>query len=149
MEGTASADQVTLYFREGSSDKVYQASIEPSGIGFVVNFAYGRRGSTLQTGTKTSSPVDYAAAKDIYDRLLREKTAKGYSPGEDAAPYQRTDNGSRATDIRPQLLNPIEREAAERFLSDPNWYAQEMLDGKRVLVRRVGDQISRTSSGWV
>jgi bifunctional non-homologous end joining protein LigD len=29
----------------------------------------------------------------------------------------------------------------QRFLSDPNWYAQEKLDGKRVLVRRRGDQI--------
>lgn len=38
------ADKVTLYFREGSSDKVYQASIEPTAGGFLVNFAYGRRG---------------------------------------------------------------------------------------------------------
>ena len=30
----------TLYYREGSSDKVYQASIEPQGEGFIVNFAY-------------------------------------------------------------------------------------------------------------
>ena len=37
----------TLYYREGSSDKVYQAAIEPAGSQFVVNFAYGRRGATL------------------------------------------------------------------------------------------------------
>ena len=35
-------DRVTLYYREGSSDKVYQAAIEPAGDGFVVNFAYGQ-----------------------------------------------------------------------------------------------------------
>ncbi|MEI7534065.1 MAG: DNA ligase, partial [Verrucomicrobiae bacterium] len=57
------AERVALYYREGSSDKVYQAAIEPAGNQFVVNFAYGRRGSTLTTGTKTSVPVDYAAAK--------------------------------------------------------------------------------------
>ena len=40
------ADSITLYFQEGSSDKVYQCSIEPSGELFVVNFTYGRRGAT-------------------------------------------------------------------------------------------------------
>ena len=44
--------RITLYYREGSSDKVYEAIIEPQGEGFVVNFAYGRRGSTMSTGTK-------------------------------------------------------------------------------------------------
>lgn len=37
----AAQDRVTLYYREGSSDKVYQTAIEPAGDGFVVNFAYG------------------------------------------------------------------------------------------------------------
>jgi len=43
------AASITLYYREGSSDKVYQCSIEPSGELFVVNFAHGRRGSTMNT----------------------------------------------------------------------------------------------------
>ena len=33
------SESVTLYYREGSSDKVYQAAIEPAGSQFVVNFA--------------------------------------------------------------------------------------------------------------
>jgi len=57
------AETVTLHYREGSSDKVYQCSVEPSGELFVVNFAYGRRGSTLSTGTKTSAPVEYDTEK--------------------------------------------------------------------------------------
>src|SRR5271163_347531 len=56
-------EKITLYFKQGSSDKVYSASIEPEGSKFVVNFEYGRRGSTLATGTKTSTPVDYESAK--------------------------------------------------------------------------------------
>src|ERR1039458_9303166 len=83
-----SSDRVTLYYREGSSDKVYQAAIEPAGKQFVVNFAYGRRGATLTTGTKTSSPVDYAAAKKIYTKLVGEKKAKGYTEGANGTPYQ-------------------------------------------------------------
>jgi bifunctional non-homologous end joining protein LigD len=48
-------EQTTLYFRQGSSDKVYQASIEQQDGGYVINFAFGRRGTTLQTGSE--SPI--------------------------------------------------------------------------------------------
>ena len=40
-------ESITLYFREGPSDKVYQASIQPKDEGYLVHFAYGRRGSAL------------------------------------------------------------------------------------------------------
>jgi bifunctional non-homologous end joining protein LigD len=132
------AESITLYFREGSSDKVYQCSIEPSGELFAVNFAYGRRGSTMNTGSKTSSPVDYETAKGIYDKLVREKTAKGYTPGEDGTPYKQTGNEGRATEIRPQLLNPIEEEEVQRLINDPAWCMQEKKDGKRTLLQKQG-----------
>ena len=79
-------ENTTLYFKQGSSDKVYQAAIEPKDGGYIVTFAYGRRGATLTTGTKTQSPVNYDEAKIICDKLIREKTAKGYTPGEDGTP---------------------------------------------------------------
>ena len=103
------AESITLYFREGGSDKVYQARIEPDGELFRVNFSYGRRGSTMQTGTKTSSPVDYDTAKGIYDKLVREKTAKGYTPGQDGTPYQHSDKADITIAVVPRqkagLLN--------------------------------------------
>src|SRR5258708_5392055 len=102
------AEQITLYYREGSSDKVYQAAIEPKGGLFIVTFAFGRRGSTLSTGTKTSSPVDYQTAKNTLDKLVREKMSKGYTPGENGTPYQHSDKAERVTGILPQLLNPID-----------------------------------------
>ena len=77
-------ENITLYYKEGSSDKVYQCGIEPAGERFVVNFQYGRRGSTLNTGTKTNVPVDFDNAKRIFDKLVKEKTGKGYTPGERA-----------------------------------------------------------------
>src|SRR4051794_3548279 len=95
----------TLYFREGSSDKVYQAAIEPKNNLFVVTFAYGRRGTTLQTGIKTPTPVDLSTAESVFDKLVREKTAKGYTPTENGTPYQQSDQSNIATGIRPQLLN--------------------------------------------
>jgi bifunctional non-homologous end joining protein LigD len=79
VSNTPQTEGITLYYREGSSDKVYHAVIEPQGEGFVVNIAYGRRGSTMNTGTKTQAPVDYDTAKSIYDKLVREKMAKGYT----------------------------------------------------------------------
>jgi bifunctional non-homologous end joining protein LigD len=56
----------------------------------VVNFAYGRRGSSLQTATKASSPVDLEAATKIFTNLINEKKAKGYTEGEAGTRYQHT-----------------------------------------------------------
>ncbi len=133
------SERVALYYREGSSDKGYQAAIEPAGSQFVVNFAYGRRGTTLTTGTKTSSPVDYAAAKKIYVKLVGEKKAKGYTEGENGTPYQHTDK--QASGILPQLLNPIEEAEVELLLRDDNYCAQEKFDGRHLLVRKQDDDL--------
>ena len=133
------AERVALYYREGSSDKVYQAAIEPAGNRFVVNFAYGRRGSTLTTGTKTSSPVDYPAAKKIYAKLVGEKKAKGYTEGANGTPYQHADK--QASGILPQLLNPVDEAEVELLLRDDNYCAQEKFDGKHLLVRKQDDDL--------
>jgi len=132
-------ERVALYYREGSSDKVYQAAIEPAGNQFVVNFAYGRRGSTLTSGTKTSSPVDYAAAKKIYVKLVSEKKAKGYTEGENGTPYQHAEK--QASGILPQLLNPITEAEVELLLRDDNYCAQEKFDGKHLLIRKQDDDL--------
>src|SRR5258706_14893701 len=113
-------ERVTLYYRQGASDKVYHAAIEPQGSGFIVTFAYSRRGSTLTTGNKTNTPMEYATAKKVYDKLVKEKTGKGYTPGESGTPYQQTDKAERATGILPQLLNPIDEAEADLLQSDDN-----------------------------
>jgi bifunctional non-homologous end joining protein LigD len=133
--------RITLYYREGSSDKVYQAAIEPEGQLFVVDFAFGRRGSTLTTGTKTASPVDYDRAKKIYDKLVREKMAKGYTQGPNGTLYQHTEKEERVSGILPQLLNPIDEDEAKRLLKDPVWAMQEKLDGRRMLVRKTAAEV--------
>jgi bifunctional non-homologous end joining protein LigD len=51
-------EKVTLYFQQGTSDKVYHVSLEAvAAHRFVVHFAYGRRGATLTTGTKTKKQM--------------------------------------------------------------------------------------------
>lgn len=133
-------ERVALYYREGSSDKVYQAAIEPVGDQFVVNFAYGRRDTTLTTGTKTTSPVDYPTAQQIYTKLVREKKSKGYTEGENGTPYQHTDK--QASGILPQLLNPIEEAEVKLFLHDANYCAQEKFDGRHLLVRKQEEHLA-------
>ena len=100
---------ITLYFREGNSDKVYHADIEPAGDGFHVSFAYGRRGATLQTGTKTMKPVSRTEAEAIAAKLITSKIAKGYMPAEDGTPCHATGNEGRDSGVRPQLPNETPR----------------------------------------
>lgn len=128
------AEAITLYFKEGSSDKVYSVSLEKSGPGWVVKFAFGRRGSTLNTGTKTQSPIEFSKAKKIYDKLIAEKTAKGYTPGEDGTPYTSTSAEERDSGIRCMLLNELEESELERLISDDAWGMQEKMDGRRQLI---------------
>jgi bifunctional non-homologous end joining protein LigD len=78
----------------------------------------------------------------IYEKLVREKMAKGYTEGETGTPYQGTQREDRATGIFPQLLNSIDQDQAERLLADDNWWMQEKFDGKRILIRRDGDQVT-------
>ncbi len=139
MQTITELPNVTLYFREGSSDKVYQCQIEPAGERFVVNFAYGRRGSTLKAGTKTNVPVSFDDAKRIFDKLVKEKRGKGYSQGQDATPYQHNDK--QPSGILPQLLNSIEEEQVPELIADDNYCAQEKHDGRHLVVRKQGADI--------
>ena len=128
--------QISLFFKSGSSDKEYHAQLEPKGSGFVVNFQYGRRGSTLTAGTKTPSPLPQDKAEAIYDKLVQEKMAKGYTEGASGTPYVGTTKEERVTGNIPQLLNPIGEEEVEKYLKNPAYGAQEKEDGKHVMVER-------------
>ena len=133
---------ITLYYREGSSDKMYQAAIEPKDSGYIVTFAYGRRGSTLNTGTKTSTPVNYDEAQRIYQKLIKEKTAKGYTPGESGTRYQSTGMAGRSSGISCQLLNAITEDQLAGLIANPAYWLQEKFDGRRMLVRKSGHTIT-------
>jgi len=128
----------TLHYVDERSDKVYRVAIEPRNGGYVVNFAYGRSGSTLNTGTKTTNPLHFDAAQKIYDRVVKEKLAKGYILAADSQTYV---TGSRkVTDIRPQLLNAVED--PEPLLADEAFYLQPKHDGKRLLLRKQGFELT-------
>ena len=139
----------SLYYREGTSDKEYHVRLEAKGNGFVVNIAFGRRGSTLSTSTKTSAPVYYDAALIVFDRLVREKKAKGYTEGENGTPYQHSDKASQVSGLLPQLLNSIDEIEVARLTSNPSWGTQEKKDGRRLLLRKEGDVTGINKKGLV
>jgi len=83
-------DTFSLHYLGGGSDKVYHATIEEVPGGYLVNASWGRRGDTLQHGSKTpTGPVPLAKARAAFDKVFREKTGKGYNvviaPGSGAA----------------------------------------------------------------
>ena len=135
-------ESVHLHYREGASDKVYHVTLEPKGDGFTVDFTYGRRGTALNTGTKTREPVDYDQAKRIYDKLVRSKLAKGYTAGRNGTPYQHSDKAGRFTGILPQLLNPIDETAVAKLIDDDAWCLQEQIDGRRMLLKNGRDAVT-------
>jgi bifunctional non-homologous end joining protein LigD len=125
---------ISLYFKSGSSDKEYHVQMKEAGDGYTVDFQYGRKGSTMTGGTKTPKPVNEASAEKIFNALVKEKMAKGYTEGASGVPYAGTEQASRKTGLFPQLLNPIESGDVERYLKDPEWGAQEKKDGKHIML---------------
>jgi bifunctional non-homologous end joining protein LigD len=129
-------EEVSLYFKDGSSDKEYHAQLEAKDSGFVVNFQYGRRGAALQSGTKTAQPLEFAKAKKVYDKLVAEKTGKGYTTGVSGIPYAHTPIAASFTGVVPQLLNPIEDTQVATYIADDNYVMQEKYDGEHFLLHR-------------
>ena len=132
----------SLYFREGNSDKEYHVHIEPQEAGYIVTFAYGRRGSTLTSGSKTPDLVTLAEAKVIHDKLVREKAAKGYrTNGQSSTPYQQCGEEGHDSGIRCQLLNPVDKSELRRLLGNDTHCLQQKYDGRRLMVRKTGSKI--------
>lgn len=136
----------SLHCREGNSNKVYHAAIKPRDSGYIVTFSYGRRGSNLQSGTKTPQALNIREATKVFDKLIASKLAKGYqytnaSAGQET-PYRQSGDEGRDSGIRCQLLNPVEASEVHRLLSNRTHCLQEKHDGRRLLVKKQGNTIT-------
>lgn len=134
VDSQAVATTAILNCTEGSADKVYQLSLRASGDLWVVEFAYGKRGSALKTGTKTQEPVEYKAGKSIFDKLVKEKLAKGYVPYGDEVSYTRAEGGARPSGYLPQLPIPVDESSLGALVNDEAWWMQEKADGENRLL---------------
>jgi bifunctional non-homologous end joining protein LigD len=137
---------VELFFQEGTSDKLYTAAIVEDAGAYTVRVQWGRRGSSLNSGHKALR-VSLEKAQKTFDRLVHEKTQKGYQaitaqlkPAA-VAPPMGEGSGSKVQGDRPkvgpaaQLLNALETHELDAFLRDETMLAQQKLDGTRVLAQ--------------
>ena len=136
--------QVSLYFQEGRSDKVYDVDLCEVGANsagdaqYVVNFRYGRRGTALRDGTKTPAPVPLAKAEEIFDKLVKSKTDKGYRHASGSGPLPTpAEPSATSSSATPPILDPRARGVLARInagadfisplkLSRAVWRAGEM-----------------------
>ena len=133
-------ERAELYFQQGSSDKVYHVQLEGAQDQWSVQAQWGRRGSALQSDVKVSG-TSYEEARRVYDRILREKTGKGYQIAHASA------NGNEAIAVglpatkehrghSPELLTPIEEPEALLLAQDATWWFQQKFDGRRLAVQK-------------
>ncbi|MBX3154789.1 MAG: WGR domain-containing protein [Deltaproteobacteria bacterium] len=146
---------IRLFFQEGSSDKLYNAAIVKDGELYTVTVEWGRRGGSLNQGSKAVK-VALAVAQKKYDALVREKTNKGYQAITEelqpaaVAPPEGQGSGSRVGTKRPrvgqvaQLLQAIEEDELAAYLANDRMIAQQKIDGDRVLVQ-IGDDMLVTN----
>lgn len=125
---------ITMYFKNGSSDKVYAAQLQGDDAkGYIVTAQNGRRGESMRSQNKTPNPVTLEEATDIYDKLVSSKLKSGYSTGEDGAAFQNTELEGRFTGITPQLLNEVKEDVPTTYFLSPLWCSQEKFNGWRNL----------------
>jgi ATP-dependent DNA ligase len=138
-------ERIELYYQQGSSDKVYHLELENAGDNWSVNAQWGRRGSALQRDVKAGN-VTYDEAKRVYDRILREKTGKGYRVARtngDASPAISVGLPTREfSGHAPELLTPIEEREALDLVPNLSWWFQQKFDGRRLAVQKQNGEYS-------
>lgn len=143
MNLTTPIQSASLFYREGSSDKVYHAAIEAKDDGYIVSFSYGRRGSTLSTGAKTDDPLPLETATRVFDKLVKSKLAKGYQYSEQpGTAYQQSGGEGQDSGVRCQLLNAVEEADLQVLLTNRSHCLQEKFDGRRMLIRKRGGTVT-------
>lgn len=119
---------VYLYFREGSSDKVYNVHLTRGSDGWDVRFQNGRRGKPLRDGIKVEG-APYADALNEFDKTVGSKIKGGYTEQESGAAFSSAALAGKVTGFRPQLLNEVTEE--EALALGPDWLVQQKHDGER------------------
>lgn len=149
--------RVELFFQEGTSDKLYHATLVDDGDGkFSVLVEWGRRGAPLNKGSKAVKVPREKAERELA-KVVSEKTKKGYqeitaqlAPAAVAPPVGEGSgsrvavNGRKRTGQAAQLLNAVEEGALEALFDDATYVAQQKLDGTRILAH-VGEAVVVTN----
>jgi len=143
--------------------KEYDVTLESQGGGYVVNFAYGAIGAPLKAGTKTPQPVGLAEAQKVYHKLIAEKSSKPCSccggsytpsgtpptPPEPSVavcalrrePDRTPENSPTHPGFNPELLEPVDVQAAGRLISSGQYGVMRKYDGHRHAYSKRGSSI--------
>lgn len=138
METSNDVWEAHLYYRQGTSDKVYYAAVvrdEATGM-FSTPFGYGRRGSALKMGFKARN-VSERDALAAYNKVVSEKRGEGYvdGPAVTSGYVPPPNTTGESAQVPVQLLSSGPLADIDRFVEDPRWSMQEKHDGQRLLVR--------------
>ncbi len=120
-----------LWSTKGGADKLYNLFLRQKADGWVVDYTNGKRGGTMQSGTKTEKPVSYEAALKLFDATVSAKTKDGYGPIDSGVAYTSSEFSGRATGLDLQLLTSIDEARCNALVSDPNWCMQLKENGER------------------
>ena len=120
-----------LHYQKGTSNKVYNVYlVQVSSSEYLVNFEYGRFGSTLREGTKTSSPVTLERAEKLFDSLVVSKMNKDYviQQGYDSTKKEeKKEREVLSSDKYANLLVQRLKKASQERLSEVDNYAVSRL----------------------
>ena len=143
---SSSLPAISLRNQQSGSDKTYNCEVIQAANSslYLVNFSYGRTGSTLKAGTKTASPISHEKALSIFQKLVASKERKGYVSADDSV----SGGGVVASAVKigflPQLLNAISISISDigSVVSRFGTVAlQEKFDGERRMAALVGDKL--------
>jgi len=135
----------SFYCQENSSDKEYHMQVAAVEGGFVVKYQYGRRGSTLAPGIKPAAPVALDKAIKQFDRMCKERVAKGYTPVASTDETKIDTVAREKSGLMPQLLNAIDESPLSALLRDAAICMQEKEDGERVMISLKGAVVTASN----
>lgn len=127
----------SLFRTGGGADAEYHCQVVEVDGGHLVNYQFGRRGNTLQTGCKTQMPVAWKDAIKVFNKLVADKSKGGYHESiaaNDTSVMTFFDKSQQPVCQLPQLLNTVDESQIPLLLNDPKKILQEKKDGKRILI---------------
>lgn len=127
-------ESISLFKTEGSADKEYHLHLLEMAGGFGVQYANGRRGSTMHPKYLNTTPLTREEAQTLYDSRKKAKLKDGYTQDVSGEAYVGTENAGRVTGYLPQLLNSIEDVSETQYINDDNFMMQEKKDGEHQFI---------------
>jgi hypothetical protein len=123
-------ERVSLYYREGRSDKVYVIELAEESQGkFSVTGYNGRRGSQLVAQPKTATPVTLTEARRIFNELESAKLNHPKTPYKIAERQTTTTAGAKQKEAKsPSVSSAGEKAETAQQQPSPEGYRANHLD---------------------